>query len=176
MPTRSGAGRKRSRTHDRLPAVVLDTARMIIRDDDFGLEFGSFGTGRDIPITFRFRRGADAMACLALSNRSVVFGADGVGFRAASRRARWFFQASRRSETDNAVTLVNAAPTRPAAPSALTPLPARPTATVSSLTLHCDALTAQWNRALLQRSRTRMHVRARRCPFGVCIEAGAFAR
>lgn len=39
---------------------------MLLRDDDFELEFGSFGTGRDIPVTFGFRSGADAMARLAL--------------------------------------------------------------------------------------------------------------
>ena len=54
----------------------------------------------------------------AASNRFVMFGADRVGFRAGSSLARSFFHASRCSEIDNAVTLVNAAPTRPAAPSA----------------------------------------------------------
>jgi hypothetical protein len=39
---------------------------MIAQDDDFHPEFGSFGTGRDIPITFQFRSDADAMAHLAL--------------------------------------------------------------------------------------------------------------
>ena len=44
----------------------------------------------------------------AVSNRFVMLGADGVGFRAASRQARSFFQATRCSETDNAITPVNA--------------------------------------------------------------------
>jgi hypothetical protein len=44
---------------------------MIVRDDGFGLDFGSFGTGRDIPHYISFRRDPDA-----LSNRSVIFGAD----------------------------------------------------------------------------------------------------
>ena len=39
---------------------------MNLRDDDFELDFGSFGTIRDIPITFRFRSDADAMARLAV--------------------------------------------------------------------------------------------------------------
>lgn len=36
------------------------------RDNDFDSHFGSFGTSRDVPITFRFRSDADAMARLAL--------------------------------------------------------------------------------------------------------------
>ena len=39
---------------------------MIVQDDDFQPEFGSFGTGRDVPITFQFRTDADVMAHLAL--------------------------------------------------------------------------------------------------------------
>ena len=39
---------------------------MNLRDNDFDPDFGSFGTSRDVPITFRFRSDADAMARLAL--------------------------------------------------------------------------------------------------------------
>jgi hypothetical protein len=38
----------------------------VFPEDDFEHDYGSFGTGRDIPITFRFRSDADAMAGLAL--------------------------------------------------------------------------------------------------------------
>jgi hypothetical protein len=38
----------------------------VFPENDFEHDFGSFGTGRDIPITFRFRSDADAMARLAL--------------------------------------------------------------------------------------------------------------
>jgi hypothetical protein len=42
------------------------TTAMPLADDNSELEFGSFGTDRDIPITFRFRSDADAMVRLDL--------------------------------------------------------------------------------------------------------------
>ena len=89
-----------------MPTAVLDSAPMIVRDDDFGLDFGSFGTGRDIPITFRFRRDPDAMARLALSNRSVMYSAPMEAGFDPLRTSLAFFQASRCSEIDNAIALV----------------------------------------------------------------------